>query len=733
MAAEEPGKYGKLFNSIYSIVWFGVPHRGMNTAALEDMVEKESTKDLIGELREGSTWIQHLNEKFPVRTGSINILTCCELDRTPTMKQTSEGTWKRTGPPEMMVDASSACLYSRNEQRLSIKANHSMIAKLSDLSSDYPNIKERLRSFIEAAPPAVQLRLKKEECSLLLSEVYHVTSFVYLLVCMIKARESDVAYFKAEMAQQLTFLEAFSGFLVDDELQKLIDDHTLSTRYPQRILDILHKLKMTFFSFTRLAMIYYEPYRHVIGPGYHSDLRRLPSATTVSQRNITLGEQVLQDPGVSDHLFIEDSLNAILLDCRKSTQGLRETISLATLYSMGCRPQADLKTFQANIEIREMNLAPTMERQNLVRSIGSTEYLPLQGVLGGTPETVVNADLQVMHFQPTGTLASERVIVEYRKYEPEPLREASGNTIYPGELDQRDHLDKIKSKVRHLAGLLHELSLGDHGASNAERSWRGLNYFHCLGFLEQTERYRFAFLFKIPQELSLDSVKNLHSLQSYIKEYKTLEPPQDRPQLGQRYALAYDFCKAVMGLHIYGWVHKSIRSANVILLPCTDDSTRSSSTDTNPGFILYLKGFEYARPGKGKSSGRANFDPETNLYRHPDRQGVPNETFSKDHDLYAVGIILLEIGCWKTMPDLFKNHIEQARKGEAFPGPEYVREKLMERAGNKLAQDMGGKYAQAVQKCIGGFGIIEDDHEKTKLSMAFQQQVLDLLEAGSKF
>lgn len=58
----------------------------------------------------------------------------------------------------------------------------------------------------------------------------------------------------------------------------------------------------------------------------------------------------------------------------------------------------------------------------------------------------------------------------------------------------------------------------------------------------------------------------------------------------------------------------------------------------------YLVNFEYSRPETAMTKYDFDNDLERNLYRHPDRQGHPKTSFSKLHDIYALGVVLLEIG-----------------------------------------------------------------------------------------
>lgn len=692
------------------------------------MVAKEPTKGLIEELKEGSTLVRSLSEKFPEIAKSIKVVTCHELLETPTM-QCTDGVWKRTGPPEMMVNESSACMFLPNEERLPIYANHSMIAKLpNSQGSEYHTIKDYLIAHSAAAPAAVRRRLLKQQCAVVLSEVHNLAEFVYAIVCMVKKEKLEAITFKRHMAHELSFLEAFGGFLVDDELGAILDDPRLSAKYPQRISNLLQKLKITFSSFTRLAMNYHEPYRKAVQHRIHVSTRDQAQESPAVETTAVLSEKILQDPEVSDGLFSEDSLNAILQNCLRSTQGLKESLSFATLCSLRFGTKEEMDVFQARQEIRATDLAPVVRRQYLIQNESMRKLEPLQGRLANLQIPKDNPDLRLMQLHRQGNTDTDTVIVEYRRYETE-LHQKLGRTLRPGEIAHNDYLRKVKTTMRNLAGLLHDLSLEGNDDSNEERLSSRLNYFPCLGFLEETERSRFAFLFRLPKELSFDSAARLRSLSTYIDNFKESHAPsRTTPQLEERFFLAYNICQAVLNFHSYGWVHKSIRSSNIILVPRNSDTAETSSQGNFQNFIPYLKGFEFSRPDQGNSSRSARSDPVTNLYRHPARQDDPTEGFNKEHDLYAVGVVLLEIGMWKTIYTVYKSQLEGPQKWDATK----VKDQMMTLAGTRLPSEMGTRYAEAVRFCIGGFGIVQDDKDRTNLGLAFRQHVLDLLETGLK-
>ena len=139
-------------------------------------------------------------------------------------------------------------------------------------------------------------------------------------------------------------------------------------------------------------------------------------------------------------------------------------------------------------------------------------------------------------------------------------------------------------------------------------------------------------------------------------------------------------------------------------------------------------GFEFSRPESFFSAGPANFVPAENIYRHPERQGEPEKMFSKIHDMYALGVVLLEIGLWEPAIKLEKNMFAHARDGYA------IQSQLIKHATKRLESRVGKKYRDAVIKCLTGkFDVRDDNKEDLKLQQAFRTQVVDVFENAAKF
>lgn len=105
--------------------------------------------------------------------------------------------------------------------------------------------------------------------------------------------------------------------------------------------------------------------------------------------------------------------------------------------------------------------------------------------------------------------------------------------------------------------------------------------------------------------------------------------------LSQRIGIAKDLAKSVGYVHTFGFVHKNVRPESFIIF------------ETSNGRSGFLAGFEEFRKDEGWTHRRGDDAPTKNLYRHSSRQGTnPQEDFVMQHDIYSLGVCLLEIGLW---------------------------------------------------------------------------------------
>lgn len=93
-------------------------------------------------------------------------------------------------------------------------------------------------------------------------------------------------------------------------------------------------------------------------------------------------------------------------------------------------------------------------------------------------------------------------------------------------------------------------------------------------------------------------------------------------------------------------MHKNIRPESILIQIFNDagagsDPSRSCST--------FLVGFENFRSADGGTDLIGDDEWARDLYRHPSRQGENlTEPYKMQHDIYSLGVCLLEIGIWES-------------------------------------------------------------------------------------
>lgn len=194
----------------------------------------------------------------------------------------------------------------------------------------------------------------------------------------------------------------------------------------------------------------------------------------------------------------------------------------------------------------------------------------------------------------------------------------------------------------------------------------------------------------------------------------------NKPSLTNRVALAHKVATCILYLHSVNWLHKGIRSENIICFAKEGEPQISEP---------YLTGFDYSRQ-INEGTEAPPIRPAWEICRFPDIQGDgPKPHYRKTFDMYSLGIVLLEVASWKGISEIMGiSNIEKARPDET----KEVRARLLSKESDileTLRAEVGDQYHDAVKSCIRGrdsFGISEEDEEtSTEAGILLQQRFQD--------
>ncbi|GJN86981.1 hypothetical protein PLIIFM63780_010636 [Purpureocillium lilacinum] len=229
------------------------------------------------------------------------------------------------------------------------------------------------------------------------------------------------------------------------------------------------------------------------------------------------------------------------------------------------------------------------------------------------------------------------------------------------------------------------------------------------GVSQQFDGPKPQLIFKLP--LPSSSATTLHR---YIFDNPSVD-------LDFRFSLARKLASAVLSVSARGLVHKNIRTDSSLILQSEDRSTID---------IFLTDWWLLGSYADFSTTGRAVSDWKKDIFRHPRRHKATQQrgidlTANTGHDVYSLGVCLVEIGMWdrlvKPEADSHGSPISDdfiaaaGHSGPLQPGgisqifstPERVREALVLMAEEHLPSRMGRPFANLVKACLncldGGF------------------------------
>lgn len=213
----------------------------------------------------------------------------------------------------------------------------------------------------------------------------------------------------------------------------------------------------------------------------------------------------------------------------------------------------------------------------------------------------------------------------------------------------------------------------------------------CLGFFDEVSMGYFGFVFKLPQLPLYGSTSQPLTLNYLMGVQPSLPPLEDR------FKLSSIIARTLMAFHCSEWLHKDFSSKNILI--ATNPHDTSKPDITRP----YIIGFTYSRPEdhEGISSEIRQAAADEPLYQHPSLIPIAGQVaprHSKAFDLWALGCVLLEVGLWRRLDDLWKPKYSESRDKWA--------ERLRRNWTRELRGRCGGTYEEVVNTCLDAHEII---------------------------
>ena len=244
----------------------------------------------------------------------------------------------------------------------------------------------------------------------------------------------------------------------------------------------------------------------------------------------------------------------------------------------------------------------------------------------------------------------------------------------------------------------------------------------CAGFYQDLSAYSCGLVYEFPS-----SSKG----QKFLTPRSALEETQDKlerwPSLEQRFQLAQALASSVLKFHSVSWLQKSISTFNVAFF-----YPNKGSWLKGIGRPFFL-GFLYSR-----SNDESAFtlgpteDAHHRDYQHPDYRGKRLK-YRVEYDYYSLGLVLLEIGLWKSLGEIFKELDKLYKHTYQSDGyPKSQLDRIIQNCVPRLRHSMGTRYENIViTYSRGSFEVPEDLDERSqhsKLYRKFSSLVVERLE-----
>ncbi|KAF2683711.1 hypothetical protein K458DRAFT_418691 [Lentithecium fluviatile CBS 122367] len=262
----------------------------------------------------------------------------------------------------------------------------------------------------------------------------------------------------------------------------------------------------------------------------------------------------------------------------------------------------------------------------------------------------------------------------------------------------------------------------------------------CIGIATLRQPEHYEMIFRIGG--TTDSAGNTQSVTPRsLRQLLSKDSEANPIDLTSRVLLAVQLVRSVFYLHITGIVHKNIRPENILIMD--QDNASFPEKIGNP----YLIGFEESRSEEQRMlSYRLDQDQGWlfDLYRSDNRTQIGKEMaeYKPLHDIYSLGILLMEIGFWEPLArwKLVEPSAMQAAKSQGFL-EDFTRNdrfyhlsdrdtadkrkwRYLEVVEGTMPSTMGTRYTHVVKKCLRCLDNVSPNEGSGKRERILAEEIL---------
>lgn len=221
-----------------------------------------------------------------------------------------------------------------------------------------------------------------------------------------------------------------------------------------------------------------------------------------------------------------------------------------------------------------------------------------------------------------------------------------------------------------------------------------------------------------------------------INSLRQLFLTRPTPSLTKRIGLASMVTESLFYLHAVNWLHKGLRSKNILFFSETDETQTAPTELSSP----IVSGFDFSRPDLPEEiTVRHASNTFDDLYRHPEVLKDASHRvmrYQKSHDIYSLGILLIEMAFWQPIEMVMgivmdakgaRNSIRKIR--ETLLNQEDKSSHGKQSTMTRLSAVMGEEYVEVVQTCVQGGGPVGDAGSETavKMQQLFSEEIMGKL------